>query len=342
LGEIRRRQFLTAAAALLAAPRIARAQAQKRLPVLGILSPDRLPSPEVRTNNPFVNRLRELGWSDGKTITIERAYAEGNPERLPELAATLVAKKVDVIWTARPQAAVAAARATSTIPIVFFGAGFPVELGLVNSLAKPGRNVTGVTPFADESIYVKRYQLLRELAPDARRIAILGVPASANNPTVAGGVLNVNPLLRDKVDAALRNLGIEYRRFEFATTAELEPALAAIAKWAPNALSVLDVALTFSARKQIVEFARRHRLIDIYESIAWTQAGGLFSYGTMFLPAVLRTADMVDRILRGTKPSDLPVELPSHYEMVVNLGTAKALGFKVPQSILLRADKVIE
>ena len=340
MGQVRRRQFLTAAAALLAAPRIARAQAPKKLPVLGILSPGRRAPPEVRAKSPFVIRLRDLGWIDGKTISIEPAYAEDNLDRLPELAATLVAKKVDVIWAFGTLGAVAAARATTTIPIVFAGVGFSVELGLVDSLARPGRNVTGVAWFADESIYVKRYQLLRELAPDARRIALLIV--STNNPTVAGGMLDFKTLLRDKVDAALRDLRFESRRYELFTAADLEPAFAAISKWAPDVLSVPDAALTDLARKQIVDFARRQRLLTVTGSREWVQAGGLFSYGLVILPTLLRSVDMVDRILRGAKPADLPVELPSHYELMVNLGTAKALGLKVPQSILLRADKVIE
>lgn len=283
MGKVRRRQFLTAAAALLATPRIALAQAQNRLPVLGILGAGSLPSPEIRANNPFTNRLRDLGWIEGKTISIERAYAEDKLDRLPELAATLVAKKIDVIWTMRPPGAVAAARATSTIPIVFWGVGFPVELGLVNSLARPGRNVTGVTPFADERIFLKRFQLLRELAPGARRIALLAVPT--NSRTVAGGMLDMQTLVRDKIDAALRNLRFERRRFELATIADVEPVLAAIAKWAPDALSVPDVALTSMARKQIVDFACGHRLLDIYDTPEWTQAGGLLSYGTVFFAA---------------------------------------------------------
>lgn len=340
MGRIRRRQFLTAAAALLAAPRIARAQAPKRLPVLGILSPGRRAPPEVRAKSPFVIRLRDFGWIDGKTISIEPAYAEDNLDRLPELAATLVAKKVDVIWTMGTPGTVAAARATAAIPIVFWQSGFPVEVGLIDSFARPGRNVTGVAYFADKSIFVKRFQLLRELAPSARRIAILRV--TTNDPTVAGGMLDTKTLLRDKVDAALHDLGFEGRRYELATVADLEPALAAIAKWAPNCLSVPDTALTRLARKRILDFARDHRLPTATETNDWVNAGALFSYGIVSLPTLLRTADLVDRILRGAKPADLPVELPSHYEMVVNLGTAKALGLKVPQSLLLRVDKVIE
>jgi putative ABC transport system substrate-binding protein len=326
---------------LLAAPRIARAQLPKRLPVLGILNIGNPPSPEAFAKSPFLNRLRELGWIDGKTFSIERAFTGDNPERLPELAASLVAKKVDVIWTSRTPVTVAAARATKSIPIVFMMAGYPVELGLVDSLARPGRNVTGVSHVVDERVLLKRLQLLRELAPDARRHASF-LPPATNLPTVAGGVFDLNTLLREKVDPVLRNLGFEARRFQLFTGADLEPALAAIAKWKPNTLGVADYTQTALAAKRIVEFARSHRLADSYESLQWVQAGGLFSYGNVILPLLLRTVDMVDRILRGAKPADLPVELPSHYELAVNLATAKSLGLKVPQSILLRADKVIE
>jgi len=340
MREERRRRFLLASGALLAAPIIARAQAPKRLPVLGMLVSGRTPPPEVLAKSPFLNRLRELGWIEGKTLLIERAYSEGDSDRLPELAASLVAKKVDVIWANRTPGPVAAARATKSIPIVFWLAGYPVELGLVDSFASPGRNVTGVAWVVDPSLGLKRLQLLRELAPGARRIALLISP-STNEPTVAGGVFDVSTR-RDKVDTALRNLGLESRRFELTAVGDLESVLTAIAKWAPDALSVQDFALTNLVAKRIVEFARSHRLVDISEGVGWTQAGGLFSYGVVTLPTVLRTADMVDRILRGAKPAAIPVELPTHYELAVNLGTAKALGLKVPQSILLRADRVIE
>jgi len=339
VSQIRRRRFLIATSALLAAPRIVLAQVQKRLPVLGMLISGRKPPPDSPIS-PFEKRLAELGWIEGKTLLIERAYSEGSIDRLPELAASLVAKKVDVIWTNRTPGPVAAARATKSIPIVFSFAGYPVELGLVDTFARPGRNVTGVAWIVDPSINAKRLQLLREIAPSARRVAILVSP-STNQPTVTGGVFDFSTM-QDKADTIFRDLGLERRRFVLTTVADLEPVLAAIAKWAPDALYVQDFALTALVAKRIVEFARSHRLIDIYEGVGWPQAGGLFSYGVVILPTLLRTADMVDRILRGAKPADIPVELPTHYELAVNLGTAKALGLTVPQSILLRADRVIE
>jgi putative ABC transport system substrate-binding protein len=338
MSPISRRNFLLGAGAVLAVPSFARAR--KRLPVLGVLVPGRKPPPLDPTHELFERHLRELGWVDGKTLRVERAYSGDDLGRLPELARMLVAKKVDVIWTGSPWGAVAAARATTTIPIVFWRAGFPVEYGLVDSLAKPGRTVTGVAWFADESIYVKRYQLLRELAPGAARVATIIVPAKARS-SVSGGLVDPRWLI-DKVDAATKAMALERRMFPVRKLAGFEPAFAGIEQWGADALNVLDLPLTILARKQIVDFARRRRLVDIYETREWAAAGGLMSYGIVFKPTLLRSLDMVDRILRGAKPADIPVELPSQYELVVNLATAKAQGFEVPQSILLRADRVIQ
>jgi putative ABC transport system substrate-binding protein len=250
----------------------------------------------------------------------------------------LVAKKVDVIWTSSPLGTVAAARATNTIPIVFWRSGFPVELGLVDSLARPGRNVTGLT-FADPDTILKRYQLLREIAPSVRRLAILWPSNTLRG--VSGDMINLDPLWA-RLDAFLRDLRFEVRKFEVLKDADVEPALAAIAQWRADSLSVPATPETISERKRIIDFARRNRLPTIYQTRDWVEAGGLFSYGIVEEPTLVRTAELVDRILRGAKPADLPVELPNLYELTVNLATAKALGIKVPQSILLRADKVIE
>ncbi len=341
MGQVRRRQLLIAAAALLAAPSIARAQAQKKLPVLGILSFTRAPSPEAIAKSPLRQRLRELGWIDGKTISIEGAYSEGNPDRLPELAAMLVAKKVDVIWVSSPATAVAAARATTTIPIVFWYTPLPLELGLVDSYARPGRNVTGTAWSATTSVdtYSKQAQLLKEIAPNARRLAILFTPNWLR--TVKGDMLDLKRTL-DSLDAALRVMRFEFRRFEVQKAADFEQAFAAIVQWGADSLFVPAGDLMRNEGKRIVDFARRHRLPDAHSFVELVQGGGLVSFSFNPLPTLLRSAEYVDRILRGAKPADLPVELPSHYEIAVNLGTAKALGLKVPQSILLRADKVIE
>lgn len=341
MAHIRRRRFLTAAGALLAAPNLA--LAQRRIPLLGTLTPAPRPAPEVLADivkkSAFYARLRELGWIEGKTLHVERAFSGSTLDRLPEAAVELVAKKPDVIFTGSPLGAVAAARATKTIPIVFWRVGFAVESGLIHSFAKPGGNVTGLAWFADESIYVKRIQLLRELAPDARSLAALSTTGSA--PKVSGGMVDLAPF-RAKIDAAAKEFGFQFRRFNVERESEIDPALAAIAEWRPDAFIAPDVPLILSARKRIIDFSRRHRLIDIYETREWTEAGGLASYGIVFLPTLLRTAEMVDRILRGAKPADIPVELPSHHELILNARVARSQEFKIPQSILARADQVLE
>lgn len=340
MGMVGRRRFMVATGALLAVPRVALAQAQKRLPVLGILNPGSKPTPELPHQLLLLKRLRELGWVEGKTLRVERANAEFRVDHLPELASTLVAKKVDVIWTNSPRGAVAAARATTTIPIVFWRVGAPIEFGLVDSLARPGRNVTGLAWFADMEIYIKRIQLLREMVPGARRLAGLVAPPG-NQQTVTGKRPDFGPI-GERFRVALRELRFEALRVEVGNSADVEKASAQIEEWRADCLSVADVPETVGARKQIIDMARHLRLPDVYEAQEWIQAGGLFSYGIVFLPTLLRTAEMVDRILRGAKPADMPVELPSDYELTVNLKTAKLLDLAIPQSILLRADRVIE
>ncbi len=309
--------------------------------MLGILSFTRAPSPEAIAKSPLRQRLRELGWIDGKTISIEGAYSEGNPDRLPELAAMLVAKKVDVIWVSSPATAVAAARATATIPIVFWYTPLPLELGLIDSYARPGRNATGTawTASGAAETYSKLFQLLREIAPNARRSALLFTPNWLR--TVKGDMLDLKPTL-DSLDAALLAMRFEFRRFEVQKAADFEQAFAAIVQWGADSLFVPAGDLMRNEGKRTVDFARRHRLPDAHSFVELVQGGGLLSYSFNPLPTLLRSAEYVDRILRGAKPADLPVELPSHYELAVNLATAKMLGLKVPQSILLRADKVIE
>jgi ABC-type uncharacterized transport system substrate-binding protein len=336
MSRMSRRNFLLGASALLAAPTIA--LARKRPPVLGILSPGRKPSAHDPTHLLFQRHLKALGWIDGKTLRIERVFCGEDLGRLPELARELVAKRVDVIWTGSPPGAVAAARATSTIPIVFWRVGFPVELGLVDSLAKPGGNVTGLAWIAGPGIIVKRYQLLRELAPHATRVGSLVAPNTMYD--VSGHLVDLDWLTRE-VRAVAQKMGFDAERFPVRKLSDFELEFTAIRKWDADSLVVYDVPLTLLARKQIVDFARRGRLVDVYESREWAEAGGLMSYGIVFAPTLVRSLDMVDRILRGARPADMPVELPSQYELVVNLRSAKAQGFEVPQSILLRADRVI-
>jgi putative ABC transport system substrate-binding protein len=340
---MKRRDLLFASAALAAAPLAARAQ--KRLPVVGLLVPEPKPSPEAiaerSAKSPLLARLRELGWVEGKTFNLERVYGGPTVEGLSEAATYLVAKKVDVIWTRNSPGAIAAARATKSIPVVFVYASFVVESGLVDSLARPGRNVTGQAWFADERVFLKPAELLREIAPKARRLATLNVPASLNLQTVAGGTVDVTPFANQLI-AGLRSLGFEREAFLLENESGFESLLAAMEKWRPDCLRVASNTRTYRFQKRIVEFARSHRLPDAYEGREWVEWGGLVSYGAVTPLMVLRSAEMIDRILRGAKPAEMPVELPTKYEVAVNLKTASALGLTVPQSVLLRADRVIE
>ena len=336
MREDRRRRFLLASGALLAAPIIARAQAPKRLPVLGILSPHPKQPPEELAKNPLRARLRELGWIDGKTLLIEDAYGEGREDRLPELASALVANKVDVIWTLGSEAAVAAARATATIPIVFWGVPYPIEQGLINSYARPGRNATGVAWSASPEIESKRLEFLHEIAPAAKRLAVISVPTMI--ATVGGGLAKS----QSSIASTAQKMGYERRVFPVEKPDDFEPAFAAILAWSAQAILVAGATLTLRAKQKLAEFAIHNRLPSAFSLRDFVEAGGLVSYAIDWRPTFAQTAGYVDRILRGAKPAELPVDLPSRYELAVNLRTAKALGLKVPQSILLRADRVIE
>lgn len=339
MSLVGRRQFLATTGALLTAPAITRAQPPKTLPVLGVLSLRRQPTPDEIDNSPFTRRRHELGWIEGKTLRIERAYAAGDRNRLPELAKALVDKSVDVIWTEGVFGAVAAARATKTIPIVFWNVAFPVELGLVNSLARPGGNATGLAWFADEGIYLKRYELLRDLLPNAKRVAQIAAPPTKFR-TVSGEVAKFEEVI-EKTESGVRKLGFELLRTEMVIASDFARVVAEIEKWDADCLNVFSDDASAGASQQIIEFATRKRLPAIYAETWWVEAGGLFSYGILPLPTLLRTMEMVDKILRGAKPSEIPVELPHNYEMVVSLRTARELGIRVPQSILLRANRVI-
>ena len=329
-----RRSFLRAAGALAAASLGTWGRASDKISVLGILSPHRKPNAAVIANNPFINRLRVLGWAEGGNLRIERAYGEGHEDRLPELAAGLVTKKVDGIWAFGPEAAIAAAHATRTIPIVFWGVALPVEQGLVASLAHPGRNVTGVAWYAAGEVDSKRIQYLKEIAPNARRLAHLAVPSAAR--TVAGGSV------RGRAEETARALGFDYRKFEALKPADFAPRFAEITQWGADAMLVAGTTLTVREAKRIVEFARHQRLPDAYTLRSFVEIGGLVGYAIVIEPTFARCADYVNQILRGAKPADLPVDLPTEYALAVNLKTARELGLSVPQSILLRADRVIE
>jgi putative ABC transport system substrate-binding protein len=332
-----RRRVLLAAVALATGPVGVRGQSPARLPVLGILSWQMRPPPQFIADNPFSNRMRALGWVEGQTLVIERAYAQGREERLPDLAAGLVAKRVDVIWASGPQAALAALHATKTIPIVFWGVPYPVEQGLVTSLARPGGNVTGIAWTGGPELHAKRLQLLREIAPSIQRLAFLADLGSTRTST--GGQAN---LTVHASEAAARRLGVEMRSFAFESAEDVAQAFTAIRGWGADSLMVGGSSVAIRERHRIAAFANRYRMPSAYSEVEFAQAGGLVSFAIRVAPVLERSAHYVDRILRAARVAELPVELPTVYELAVNLRSAKALGLTIPQALLLRADKVFD
>jgi len=329
-----RRRFLIAAGALAAAP-LARAQRSPRLPKLGILSPFPQPPQKYIANNPFTNRLRELGWIEGETLDIVRAYTVDSEDRLPEMAGRLVKVQVDVIWTIGPHAALAAARATRSIPIIFWGVGYPVEQGLVQSLAQPGGNLTGIASTTSPEVHAKRLQLLREIAPATKRLALLLAPSTTR--TLAG---ERTRLTQNAYGAAADAMGYEIRDFEFESPADLEAAFRAIGAWGADCVTTDGFPQSFRARHRIAAFATGSGRPGAYAQRDFVEAGGLVSYSFLIRPTIPRCAEYIDLVLRGAKVAEIPVELPATYDTAVNLRTARALGLAVPQEILLRADKV--
>lgn len=332
-----RRNFLAAAGAVFVAP-LVRAQTSSRMPVLGILSHNPPPMASDATRIPLLLRLRELGWVEGQNLVVERAYANRRIDHLPELAASLVSKRVDIIWAGAPAAAVAAARATRTIPIVFANVTFPVELGLVDALGRPGRNATGVGFLAGGvEQAAKPLEYLRQIAPSALRLASIWTPLVMR--TVGGDELtfHIEPFER-----AVTTLGFDLAVHEVFNVAGYEKAFAAIIETQAQAVFALTTPLNWTERKRIVSFAVRSQLASAFDSKQFAALGGLVSYGPDVVEIVRLSAGYLDRILRGARPAELPVELPSKHDLWVNLKTAKALGLTIPPSILLRADRVIE
>jgi putative ABC transport system substrate-binding protein len=309
-------------------PLAARAQQAGKLPTIGFLGPNTR-SAASEWVVALVQRLRELGWMEGRTITIEYRWAEGREERFPEIAAELVRLKVELIVTSGTPAVMASKKATSVIPIVFATAGDPVGSGLVASLARPGGNVTGLATLANE-LAGKRLELLREVVPGLRRLAIMG---NVGNPFT---VLELGD-----VQAAARTLGLEVVMLEIRRAQDLAPAFHAL-KSRADALYVCTDALANTNRIRINIAAVGERLPTMHGSRDYVEAGGLMSYGPNFPHLFRRAGDLVDKILRGAKPADLPVEQPTKFDLVVNLTTAKALGIDVPASLLATADEVIE
>jgi putative tryptophan/tyrosine transport system substrate-binding protein len=276
----------------------------------------------------FREGLRELGWSENENIAIEYRWAGESPNRLPELAADLVRLKVDVIIGSTP-GALAAQRITTSIPIIMCIADDALKQGLVTNLARPGANITGMTAFASE-LAGKRLELLREATPKISRVALLWNPPGSSPD-----------YMKDSQTAA-RSFGVTLQSVEIRTAADFERGFASVLRGRAEALVVGPGQFLFSHQRRIVEFASRHRLPSIY---AWkdpVSAGGLIAYGVNIPQVYRRAAYYVDKILRGTKPGDLPVEQPTKFDLVINLKTAKALGLTIPQSILVRADEIIQ
>jgi putative ABC transport system substrate-binding protein len=276
----------------------------------------------------FRDGLEALGYVEGRNVVIERRSAEGDPQRLPQLAADLVRLRVDVIVTATTAATQAAQRATTTIPIVFALADEPVELGVIASVAKPGGNITGLTGLIAE-ITAKRLELLKEVSPRVTRVAVLWGPY----PFSAA-------VLRE-VESASRTLGLTLHEIEVQQPIELDSAFARMTAWRAQALLVLPHPMFLAQRTRLAELAVKHRLPSAYHLKEFVGVGGLMSYGPDVADMSRRAAGYVDKILRGAKPGELPVEQPTRFELVINLKTAKALALKVPQSLLQQADKVI-
>jgi putative ABC transport system substrate-binding protein len=324
---MRRREFITFFGGAAAAwPLAARAQVGNKLLTIGFLGPD---PPSWRSwTDAFAERLHALGWVEGRTIAIEYRWSEARPERVVEIAAEFVRLKVDVIVT-YGTAVPAVKQATAVIPIVFALAPDPIGAGLVASLARPGGNVTGLS-LQQTDLAGKRVELLREIVPRLRRLAIIA--DSGNSQAM---------LEMGEVQSAAHTLGLEVTLLEIRRGEDIAPAFEALAGRA-DALYVVTTALMDGNRTRIITLALGGRLATIFNGSGFVQVGGLLSYGPNVPDLSRRAADLVDKILRGAKPADIPIEQPTKFELAVNLTTAKALGLDVPGTLLARADEVIE
>jgi putative tryptophan/tyrosine transport system substrate-binding protein len=314
-----------------ALPLDARAQQPARV---AVLSPQVSSEPASLQREPFEQGLRELGWTPGSNIIIEYRYAEGDAERLPALATELVRRKVDAIVVRGPQAAEAARRATSTIPIVMSATPDPVGTGLVASLTRPGGNITGLSFLAEGPLNDKRLELLKEAVPTVGRIAVLSNPHALQDPD--GRSENI---LRQ----AAQTLGVELVSVTVTKSADLPGALQAIGRAKVDGLLLLPDPHVFEPnRSSIVEAARERRIPAIYPWRQYVDQGGLMSYGTSIPAFHRRSAFYIDRILKGTKPGELPIEQPTKFELVVNRRAAAEIGLELPVTFLERADDVVE
>ena len=327
---MRRRDFFKVIAVSVAWPFGARAQPVGKKYTIGILS-----AGNERAVNPalyaaFFEALQELGWFEGKNVVVEYRHAENRPERLPELAADLVRREVDVIAAAGTLAPLAAKRATTTIPIVMAVTGDPLSTGLVASLAQPGGNVTGLMQLGS-GLATKRLELLKELVPTMSRLAFLWNPANPDQKSHF-----------DEVRTGARSIGVALHSVEVRSGDQLERAFGLMLQDRPDALLMTGDAVHQLHIDWIIGFAAKHRLPVMYQLKENVERGGLISYGALRAELIRRAAIYVDKILKGARPGDLPVEQPTTFELVINLKTAKALGLTMPPPLLLRADQIIE
>ena len=324
---MRRRNFLTGIVVSSTVPLTARAQQPGKLPTIGFLGAS--PSIESDRVAAFVQRLRELAWIDGRNLAIEYRWAEGRNERYAEAAAELVRLKVDIIVTVATPATLAAKQATTVIPIVFGAASDPIRTGLVESLARPGGNVTGLSNQISDT-GGKKLEFMREIVPSLRQVAIL---ANVGNPAAVLDMV--------EAQASARKLGLEVTTSEIRRAEDIAPAFDAL-KGHADALYVCTDPLVNTHRIRVNILALAARLPTIHSLREYVEAGGLMSYGPNIPDLLRRAADFVDKILHGARPADIPVEQPTKFDLVINLTTAKALGLTIPESLLARATEVIE
>ncbi|MGB6349643.1 MAG: ABC transporter substrate-binding protein [Pseudolabrys sp.] len=310
-------------------PAYVRAQQLRRIPRIGVLLPG-APAAWSRRTKAFLDGLSELGYVEGKTIAIEWKWGDDQFDTLSGLAADLVRSNVDVIVTGGTSATKACKTATQTIPIVMAIVGDPVAAGLVDSLARPGGNATGFSIVAPE-LGTKRLELLKEIVPNLSSIAVL---SNAKNPQ--------SKIEMKEMQTAAQAMGLQLHSAEISTEVGLEDAFVAMNKAPVQALILLTDPILFSQRKRIVDLVTKYKLPAVYFYSGFVEAGGLMSYGPSDVDLFHRAAGYVDKILKGAKPSDLPVEQPTRFELIFNLKTAKSLGLTVPPKLLLTADEVIE
>jgi ABC-type uncharacterized transport system substrate-binding protein len=332
---VKRREFIAALGGAAAWPVVARAQPAKQKPLIGLLTPGRSDNSDasLRTFNAFIPALREFGYVEGQNIFTERKFGEGEPNRLDGLATELVERGVDAIVAFSTLAARAAKRATNTIPIVVIGMADPVGDGLVASLARPGGNVTGTT-FIGPELIAKRVQLLKEIVPGLSRLDVLWHPHAYSDHTMAGMV--------KETERAAQSLGIKLQFFPAASADGITGAFSAMTIDRADACIVFPSPILFGVYPRIAEFAAQNRLPVMYAAREGVEVGGLVSYGANQVDLSRRTAIYLEKILKGSKPGDLPVQQPTKFELVINLKTARALGLTIDRNFLLMADEVIE